>query len=123
MMFTIWSKHRGDPDSKAWSEDYNKPVSDPQAWAEETLEEFNATLRKGELPREIVRVEIKPNGVPLRHQWQKTNLVTIIKGRDNYDTYRCEMCGITAKRHGVGDIIPDRKKDFHKPCKGKRQKS
>jgi len=121
MMFTLWSKNKGDPDSKAWSEDYNKPVDDPEAWCRETLDRFNATLRKGEQPREFVRVEIKANDEPLRHVWHKTNLVTIIKRHDNYDTYQCEVCGITAKRHGIGgDTIPDRKKDFYKPCKGKR---
>jgi len=120
MMFTLWSKYRGEPDSKAWSEDYNQLVDDPRAWCLETLETFNATLRHGEQPREFVRVEIKANDVPLRHQWHKTNLVTIMKGRDNYDTYRCELCGITAKRYGVGDIVPDKKKDFYKSCVGTR---
>ncbi len=122
MMFMLWVKHKGDPDSKAWSEDYNKVVDDPEKWCKETLEHFNSTLRKGALPREFVRVEIKPNDEPLRHVWYKTNLVTIIKGHDNYDTYRCGLCGITAKRHGIGgSIIPDKKRDQGKSCIGKRK--
>jgi hypothetical protein len=121
MMFTLWSKHIGDPDSKAWAEDYNKLVDDPIEWCRETLEHFNSTRSLGELPRVFVRVEIKDNNVPLRHEWHKTNLVTIMRRKDNYDTYCCLVCGITAKRHGVGgDFIPDRKKDFGKPCKGHR---
>ena len=121
MMFTLWNKYVGEPDSKAWPEDYNKPVDDPEAWCRETIEKFNSTLRLGELEREFVRVEIKPNNVPLRHVWHKTNLVTIMERNDNYDTYRCELCGITAKRHGIGgDTIPDRKRDLGKPCKGCR---
>jgi hypothetical protein len=120
MMFTLWCKDVGQPDSTAWSEDYNEDVDDPQAWAEETLSRFNATLRKGERPRVLLRVEVKPNNKLLRHEWHKTNLVTIIKGRDVYDTYQCERCGMTAKRFGVGDITPDSKRDWRKSCKGAR---
>lgn len=119
MMFTLWSKDVDQPDSTAWSEDYNEDVDDPRAWAEETLARFNATLRRGERPRVLLRVEVKPNDKPLKHVWHKTNLITIIVRNDNYDTYQCERCGMTAKRHGIGgDFIPDRKRDRGKSCKG-----
>lgn len=118
MQFTIWTKQVGDPDSAAWSEEYNKVVDDPQVWAEQTIKEFNASLHLGEQPRELLRVEVGPNDAELRHEWEKTNLVTIVVGRDNYDTYRCLLCGATGKRHGIGgNMILDRKRD-HGACPG-----
>jgi len=117
-MFTLWSKNVGDPCDAAWPEDYNKDVDDPVEWCKEMLEHFNSTLRRHERPRQFVRVEIKRNNKLLRHEWHKTNLVTLIKGRDVYDTYQCERCGMTAKRFGVGAITPDSKRDWGKSCKG-----
>ena len=35
------------------------------------------------------------------HDWQKSNLVTIVKGHALYDQYQCTKCGITARRLGV----------------------
>ncbi len=35
------------------------------------------------------------------HIWSKTNLVTIFKGGKNYDEYKCDLCGVKAKRFGI----------------------
>jgi hypothetical protein len=68
----------------------------------------------------LLRVEVKPNNKLLKHVWEKTNLVTVMKGRVSYDTYQCERCGMTGKRFGLGrdNITPDSKRDWGKSCKG-----
>jgi transcription elongation factor Elf1 len=35
------------------------------------------------------------------HVFEKQNLVTVVKGRKNYDTYKCTICGITVKSYGL----------------------
>ena len=104
---------------------YHKWTDSPVGWARETVERFNETLREGEEAREVVRVEELPEDdpriPPLRHEWRKTNLVTILaKGRrGSYDTQRCERCGATGKRWGIaGDVAPDKAKLRGKPCPG-----
>ncbi len=37
-----------------------------------------------------------------QHDWEKTNLVTIMAGGP-HDTAKCRVCGITAKRYGIGE--------------------
>ena len=108
MQFTIWCKEDGADDASAWSEEYNKPVSDAQTWSEATIANFNATLRLGELPRVLLRVEVAPNAVRLRHAWKKSSLVTEMRGQRMFDRYKCAQCGATGKRHGVSsEIWPD----------------
>jgi hypothetical protein len=43
------------------------------------------------------------------HEWEKTNLVTISKRGEMYDTAKCKNCPVTAKRHGIGGPVRDRK--------------
>ena len=55
------------------------------------------------------------------HKWEKTNLVTLKKGRLFYDTHKCTECGITAKRFGVNDSLDnDKENDYlrEKFCTG-----
>ena len=55
------------------------------------------------------------------HKWEKTNLVTLKKGRLNFDTHKCTKCGITAKRFGVNDSLDnDKENDYlrEKFCMG-----
>ena len=81
---------------------------DPERWARELVQHFNDTLRPGEKPRVILGVEIRnvtedvAEKTKLEHVWEKTNLVTIEKRGQMYDTARCTRCGATSKRFGVG---------------------
>lgn len=121
MKFTMRVKNQGDADETAWVEPYNKEIDPPtqagaEKWAADTVERFNATLRQNEKPREIVSVEVTDftnDGVLVPHEWSKTNLVTL---RGGYDTAKCEACGATARRYGVGEFAMDEKferKGFH----------
>jgi len=103
-----------DESREPWHEDYDKShindLSEAEAWAKDTIERFNATLQPHETPREVVRVEV----LDLEgddHSWVKTNIVTIIDSKGNYDTVECASCGITGRRHGLGlsGIRRDRK--------------
>jgi hypothetical protein len=39
------------------------------------------------------------------HEFEKTNPVTIVRGRRAYDEYRCRVCGLEGKRYGFSNII------------------
>ncbi len=41
-----------------WWEEYDKNVTDPRQWAENTMAKFNRTLRPGESSRELLEVEV-----------------------------------------------------------------
>ena len=75
-----------------------------QKWAEETIANFNKTLRPGEKARRLIGVKIIGESVR-QHQWHKTNLVTISKGGQMYDAYRCDHCGATGKRFGLDEHV------------------
>ena len=104
MRFVIHVKHIGEPDESAWVETYDKPCSDPTAWARETIDRFNATLKPYEKAREVVRAE-RLGDSPVAHHWMKTNLVTIAQRERMYDTYKCIGCGITGKRYGLSEMV------------------
>lgn len=72
---------------------------------------FNATLRAAESPRELISVEIVDSESSLIHEhtWGKENLVTIIKGGSSYDIMKCSRCGITGKRYGFNGVQIDSK--------------
>jgi hypothetical protein len=99
----------------AWREPLNRPQIKSEAAAREegarTVANFNDTLRDGERPRVLIGVEFGENDASAKHDWQKTNLTTQHepgkRGRQ-FDSYRCEGCGITGKRFTLdGDVIPD----------------
>jgi len=113
---------------------YNEKV--PEGWLEEVYTEggetalqcgqrivdyFNATLRPGELPRTLRAVSIlDADATSPRHDWKKTNLVTIVEKYMSYDTYVCTRCGAKGKRYGLDDyIIAGQGNDI--PCKGKHE--
>lgn len=83
----------------------------PQAmeYMERLVQRFNATLRPNERPIRVSRVEhMRPDPAP-PHVWEKSNLVTIMKGGKHYDTYKCSVCGATGKRFGFSEYVsPDR---------------
>ena len=87
-------------------EELNVPKENPTEGVITMLNNFNATLRPGEQKRSLVfgRV-LKSKEGNTKHEWDKTNLVTIIKGRFSYDTYKCSICGITGKRFGLNNYV------------------
>lgn len=104
-----------------WREQYDCS-DDPQKWAKELIDRFNATLQPMEKPRELVGVEVLDEAIGSgKHVWRKENLMTIVRGSRSYDKMRCEKCGITGKRFGLGQgVIRDRKyqaKKYEK-CRG-----
>jgi hypothetical protein len=102
-----------------WTETYREgerasfSVGEPdlEVWAQELVTRFNKGLKLGESPRHVTKIEVSEfkGEVKREHQWTKTNLVTIERAMQFYDTARCDVCGITAKRYGVGDTVRDPK--------------
>ncbi len=86
---------------------YEIDTDNPQAWAEETVERFNATLRPGEKERILLDVEVLDEHSIKNHSWEKQNLVTVAKLEPYYDVLRCKRCGITAKRFGLDGFVLD----------------
>lgn len=91
-------------DGGSWWEDM---AANDEAGCQTIVDGFNASLRKHEKPRRILNV--MAGTAPIPHQWEKSNLVTIMKG-GAHDTYKCETCGITAKRYGLSSVIERDKK-------------
>ena len=70
----------------SWTETYREGESrngfplgaDVETWAKGLIDQFNATLRRGEIPRVLDRVEITEDihDVPETHTWTKTNAIT-----------------------------------------------
>ena len=119
MRFTILCKNAGDvfavSSGTAWEEKYERheitTLAQARAWATLTIENFNATLKPGEKAREVIEVsatDAKPD-MPVRHQWEKTSLVTESKNGALFDRMRCTNCDITGKRYGLGpDVVRDK---------------
>lgn len=113
MQFTI--KVRNDRDGREWNEEYNKPEVCNQATAEkkgrELVAYFNDTLRPHESSRTFLFATFGDGSALQSHDWQKSNLVTIMGKRgSSHDTAKCSRCGITGKRFGLGnDVVRDSK--------------
>lgn len=108
-----------------WTEEYEIDSDNTDAWALKTIQNFNATLRPGEKARELVSVKVLAdvNSIQKKeHEWEKTNLYTIIRGSQNYDTMKCSNCHITAKRFGLGDSMIKRDSKYrakkYEHCQG-----
>lgn len=104
MTKTIVLKVKNDREPDGWEEEYTIHENDHEAWARKTIQNYNSSLRTGEIPRELVSVNVikdsKKLTSTLPHTWQKTNLITVRKKGQVYDEFICEKCGITGKRHG-----------------------
>lgn len=95
--------------SDTWKETLNCPDDvSAESHAKVIIFNFNKSIRKGEKLRELVKV-LGVSDLPPDHDWRKTNLVTISGRNGMYDTYKCEVCGITGKRFGLGRISRDAK--------------
>lgn len=91
-----------------WEEEYDLPHE--QA-AHDMIKSYNAFLRPGERSRTLLSITLKEDQnvkpEPKPHKWLKTNLYTVFKGNRYFDTYECEVCGITGKVFGTGPVIRD----------------
>lgn len=106
-----------------WTEDFSDLVVDemtPLRHCQFLMSRFNATLRPGEIAREVLRVRNNPLPTLLKqHNWKKKSLVT---EKGGYDKYQCEDCGVTGKRWGLVEFItPDRKNTIY--CKAKSHRT
>lgn len=89
-----------------WWESYDKDTTDPQVWAEETIQRFNDTLRPHELARQLLRVEVIEQGNERHHKWVKrTDGMSVPFRGCAVDLMFCSACGITGKRFGVAGHV------------------
>ena len=89
-----------------WWEDYAVATDDPQRWAKVTVDNFNATLKPFETPRELIAVEVISNGNEKFHDWVKLTAGMSVNFRGAaVDLMRCNKCGITVKRRGLSSQI------------------
>ena len=100
MKFKIKVKNERQPDG--WWEEYDEPITDAQKWTEETLANFNGSLRRHESPRELIEIEML-DAANLHHDWVKsiTGMSAMFRGQ-MCDMMFCDRCGITGKRFGIG---------------------
>lgn len=88
-------------------------LEDAEKEARRLGHQYNAQIpTRGGNAREVVSVVALDMDElpPVPHRFQKTNLVTIIKGGQSYDTAECSRCGVKAKRFGIGgDYVLDAK--------------
>jgi hypothetical protein len=93
---------------ETWFEDGVDVTGDPEVHFRRVVEEFNVSLREGELPREVVEVRLDEGEGYLRHAWRKTNLVTVYERGIHFDRYVCDHCGVTGKRIQLDAIVADK---------------
>lgn len=122
----ITCNHRGQSANRTvpWDEEYTEAAevngfpyghANPEQWGRALVKKFNDTLQPGERPRDVLGVRVveltadEAAKVPIAHDWEKTNAVTIYKRGQLYDTAKCRRCGVTAKRFGVGRHVVDPK--------------
>jgi len=98
MKFRMLISSGADP----WWEENDEATDDPEKWAYETIASFNETLKPGERPRTLLKVEILDKDSVEKHTWRKASLVTEVNRQGHHDRMQCESCSITGKRYGLG---------------------
>lgn len=81
---------------------------DPRRWAVDIIAFYNSGLRPGESARELERAEVidvAADTVSLAHVWGKTSLTTVSDAQGVYDRMKCDHCGLTGKRFGIGSTV------------------
>lgn len=122
MKFRIKVRNARTPEG--WWEEYAKDeVTDPEEWGRDLVQQYNDSLREGEIPREFIAAEVLNAAAGSEeHAWEKQNLSTIFDGRNIYDVLKCKRCGATAKRYGLTRITLDakfrRSKKYIQGCPG-----
>ena len=88
-----------------WRETFDLPATDAHAWAKKTVSSFNSSLRPGELPRELLKVEVIDEENTC-HDWiKRTDGMSVsFRGRV-VDLMFCKQCGATGKRYGLSSDI------------------
>ena len=105
MKFRIFCKNKGTDDSTGHWEDYDKEVEDPQSWAKQTIENFNNSLKPGEQPRELLKVEILGEGNKF-HDWiKRTGGMSVMFRGQCVDECYCSRCKVTGKRFGLSRFV------------------
>ena len=109
--------HVSDDRGKPWTEDYDLEDSvDPVRWARDTVKKFNDTLRPHEQPRKVLKVERLHSAADVhrKHDWIKISVMTQsgVGSRGSFDRMRCEACGVTGKRYGLGQNGVKRDSEF-----------
>lgn len=118
--------HCSDDRPLDWWEDYEKPISDAQKWAEGIIKYFNRTLKPGERPRTLLGVEVIEESNDDLHDWVKSSagMSASFRGRI-VDLMFCSKCGITGKRYGFSSNITldakYRKKVYRKCSDAKKE--
>lgn len=97
-------------------EEIDTDTNDAAFDAKQLLHFFNRTRRPGDIRRTFHSVEVLDKHSIEKHDWRKTSLVTEAGG---YDRMKCERCGITGKRYGLGQhgVIRDKKYSAVKYCR------
>lgn len=88
-------------------EEYDlKAGTNAENHAQDMIDRFNAGLRPGESPRELISVEIiEEISDEIEHNWEKQNLVTLKNNVGYHDKYKCSSCGITGKIYGISGTV------------------
>lgn len=104
-------KIRNPASGNEWLEEYDKRgigdngnVQQAQDWAFELVKHYNATLRPGESPRELLSTEIV--GTSTEHDWYKRTdgMSVSFRGR-MVDLFECSKCGVTGKKGSLAGSI------------------
>ena len=88
-----------------WTEEYDIDSNlNPETWALELIERFNASLRSGETKRTVISV--RKLGAGTDHSWVKRTGGMSVQFRGQMvDLMFCSVCGVTGKRSGLNPRV------------------